>query len=716
MEARRSQQRRSAARRASVWSSVSRQTDGTSTVTQPAPPADENWSKSVRLNLYNDDSYVEELARTSSDEAIPGAIDTEVIQVVDKIAQAVEDDTPDDDVPMPSPFKTKQKRLKKENSIANMARLKRQETDTDASEFTTSSATSRFERLRRLHDRTARQTTVEDEDGDKEAETASLDSVMLVENTMVHLDKRLEKSLDNIPSGPSFSAYAADHFNWKHKMMFGRSRAIPHEVLVSYQPNSIRAPLHRFDKKETPTFAKNSTAAFKALLGFMKSKGGERAFSSMKVWFKFGYESHPLARNELLTQLIKQTTKCENRLPMQRAMEIFVLTAGCFTARDVPQGIGSKGYRGIRAESLNGQVLRHLADVAESGQVSEIRDLARYAIVRFKKTLEVGPRHGIPEFAELEWVRTYDPIMVNVLILDGSSVDVQVDSWTTASSLCQTVSDMLQVRQSSYFGIYQERGDDMQRFVGKREHILDTLASWKQNHAVDEDNAIQLVYKLRLFFDLWEDDKRAVKLAYHQVVNDVTDDRYPCTEDDAFTLAALQAQERFGDYNPKIDVFGDELEAFLPSNYYDKEVEAELKEMIVTKYEILKGYKAEEMRNNYLDYVQAWPLYGSAYFWVEPVLSSESYAQWTSEREVLLAVNLSGVMIYHPRPIATSERVLATYPFSELISWGASHRALVLVVGNDSFSKKHHYKTETGDEIVALISDYAKVFAETEAN
>jgi hypothetical protein len=43
-------------------------------------------------------------------------------------------------------------------------------------------------------------------------------------------------------------------------------------------------------------------------------------------------------------------------------------------------------------------------------------------------------------------------------------------------------------------------------------------------------------------------DPSAIELFYTEAKHDIVNSRYPCTEQDAFTLAALQAQEEFGNY------------------------------------------------------------------------------------------------------------------------------------------------------------------------
>ena len=47
-------------------------------------------------------------------------------------------------------------------------------------------------------------------------------------------------------------------------------------------------------------------------------------------------------------------------------------------------------------------------------------------------------------------------------------------------------------------------------------------------------------YKVRLFLNVPDDDNAAVEMMYIQATHDVVDARYPCSEQDSITLAALQ--------------------------------------------------------------------------------------------------------------------------------------------------------------------------------
>ena len=72
-----------------------------------------------------------------------------------------------------------------------------------------------------------------------------------------------------------------------------------------------------------------------------------------------------------------------------------------------------------------------------------------------------------------------------------------------------------------------------------------TLTKYPPGAVVEE---FRFLYKVGLFYDVDDADTSAVELMYIQATHDIVDSRYPCSEQDAITLAALQMQENFGDF------------------------------------------------------------------------------------------------------------------------------------------------------------------------
>ena len=203
---------------------------------------------------------------------------------------------------------------------------------------------------------------------------------------------------------------------------------------------------------------------------------------------------------------------------------------------------------------------------------------------------------------------------------------------------------------------------------------------------------------MRLFFDIQEDDTSAIELAYYQAVNDVTDSRYPCTESDAIRLAALEAQEKFGDYEDGSDVFGENLALYIQHKYYNEDTKDSLKALIYDSYRELRGYTPLESKLNYLDYVKAWKIYGSAYFVARP----QNTKQTKFPPEVVIACNNKGILVVDPE----TKEFLGDYPYSEVVTWGHSSTTFVLVVGNLIKSRKIFFGTDQGLELNSLIHAY----------
>merc|ERR1711916_3753 len=189
----------------------------------------------------------------------------------------------------------------------------------------------------------------------------------------------------------------------------------------------------------------------------------------------------------------------------------------------------------------------------------------------------------------------------------------------------------------------------------------------------------QFIFKMRLFFDIPDSDESAVNLAFIQAVHDVTDSRYPCNQEDCLTLAALQAQEKFGDHTGDSPFTDNELANYLPVKYLKNDRGAELEDAIVK-------------------------IYGSAYYFVEPQNSRDFPS------DVVLAINSKGILVVDPE----TKDFLSEYPYSEVVTWGHSSQTFVLVVGNLIRQTKIYFKSDQGAEINSLVHSYVNKLLERE--
>ncbi|ORX52157.1 second domain of [Piromyces finnis] len=89
-------------------------------------------------------------------------------------------------------------------------------------------------------------------------------------------------------------------------------------------------------------------------------------------------------------------------------------------------------------------------------------------------------------------------------------------------------------------------------------------------------------------------DEASIRLFYGEARQNVLTGRYPCTEDDVITLAALQMQTMYGDYDEGKHVIGflsdsDSLTEFIPSYHYGSKSPEEWERLILDKYQTYSG-------------------------------------------------------------------------------------------------------------------------------
>jgi len=559
-------------------------------------------------------------------------------------------------------------------SLAEAVRAKNAEITGDiVEEAQTEPLVDRFAKLRALRERAHPDEEIEEDD---------------VKDEQINLEDLTAAALNEVDYTMNFLQYAQTHFNLRRKGGLLTKKNVNVEELASWESSRIKAPLHGLSDA---ALVHDSILAFGNIQCYMGDKSTKNPMVNANKIFRITVACPEELRDEVYSQLVKQTTRNPNPSSCVRGWELIVFCAGLFPP----------------STKLEKYLLSYIKQATEEETCPGVPQLAEYAMLRMQRTIEIGPRNEVPTDIELQSVRQISPVTIRVHMLDGSITPMQAECWTTVADLSVAMGDVLRINDPTPFGLFEINNMDEERALDDDDRILDVIAYWERERKLAkrarDARSYQFVYKVRLFFDIKEDDVNAIEVAYHQAVHDVTDSRYPCSEEDCLRLAALQAQQRFGDCDGS-DVFGGELSAFLPAKYYHRDVEDALKSKIMETYELLRGYDAQEAMNNYLDYVKAWKIYGSAYFFVEP-----QNARAELPPDVVLAVNAQGILIVDP---ATKEFV-AEYPYSEIVTWGHSSVTFVLVVGNLIRQQKLYFKTDQGNEINSLIHAYVNRLVES---
>jgi len=510
-------------------------------------------------------------------------------------------------------------------------------------------------------------------------------------------DLDLEKLAAELSIGvPHFSMedYVRDHFNLQRKGFFGKQTTV--NKILNWKEELIKKPLHKMPDRALES---ESVQAFKNIVSYMGQRNSSKDdIAHATKLLQNSVHAPEVFRDELFCQLIKQTRGNPDPESTVKGWQLMAIVAGTF-----PPSKKLEKYLMSYCDENTKDVLSDGTRVHPG-----VKPFARYTMMRIKKSTTLGPRKEVPTAMEIQAAKDRQPVVIRVHLLNGHYKTVPAECWTTIRELNAMVAKKLKIVDATPFATFEVSSNDEERVLEDDDRVLDLLSYWQREFGNTKKGkaapTFQFVYKLRLFFDIPDTDTAAINLAFIQAVHDVTDSRYPCNEEDCLTLAALQAQEQFGDYNGSSPFKEDGLTNFLPSKYLKGDRGAELEESIIKIYQKLKGYSAMEAKLNYLDYVKSWKIYGSAYFFVEPQ-NSRDFPQ-----DVVLAINAKGILVVDP----DTKDFLAEYPYSEVVTWGHSAQTFVLVVGNLIRQTKIYFRTDQGVEMNSLVHAYVNKLLDRE--
>eukprot|EP00948_MAST-09A_sp_MAST-9A-sp1_P000776 g776.t1 len=402
-----------------------------------------------------------------------------------------------------------------------------------------------------------------------------------------------------------FEEYAEEHFNLQRGMLRGK---VPARKAIKWSPKPLDQALCKMES----VLMQDAKQLNKNLISFMGDRSSSKpAKEHIKKMLVFTIRAPQELRDEVYCQVMKQTTENPSLESLRKGWQVILLMGGVYPP----------------SKSLLPFLQSHIYDAKTKHDDSEVRLLAKFAMQRVTKTVKQGPRREVPLSAEIESARLRSPCIVRVYFLDGTYRALPVHSWTVASELKEYLGDLLGVEDVSPFSIFQVSSIGDEAIVDDSERIMELVAAWQTQHDEDRKKAKSpevwhFVFKVRLFFNLAKSDKAATDLYYLQAVHDVINRRYPCSEQDCLTLAALQLQNEMGNFDGDQTVISGQLDKYLPTVFLKKERQASLEEMIIKIWSSIQGHGRRQARVSYIDYLQTANttknIYGSQFYVVEP--------------------------------------------------------------------------------------------------
>lgn len=396
-------------------------------------------------------------------------------------------------------------------------------------------------------------------------------------------------------------------------------------------------------------------------------------------------------RDELYCQIVKQTTNNPDPNSCEKGWQLMMICLAIFPP--------------------SSDLMPHLMAYCGANISSEVPNVSGFAEIclhRIPKICRLGPRRELPTKIELEALRRGGTVVIRVFFLDDKYCTLRADSWTTARETEDTVAKLLNIDNDKPFSMFEVSTGEEERVLDPDERVLDLISFWQRTGMEDlaklgKGGAVEefkFQYKVGLFYDVEDSDSSAVELMYVQATHDIVDSRYPCSEQDAITLAALQMQEHFGDFpsSGNCTYLRGKLGLYLSSRLIEQTPASELEEQVYKLYKKLSGYSQMEARLSYLDYVKSWKIYGSTYFFAEPQNNKEL------PKECVLAINNKGILVVDPN----TKEFLAEYDYSSVVTWGHSLNSFVVVTGSTNRQIKMYFKTDQGKEINNMVRCYVE--------
>jgi MyTH4 domain/FERM central domain/PTB domain (IRS-1 type)/RA like domain/WW domain len=530
------------------------------------------------------------------------------------------------------------------------------------------------------------------------------------------IEDQMDDSSDDEDDQQIEFRFAKHRHGWFNRT-FRMGEVFDEEKLLSFKKSMIKKAL----LKKNRDLDDKAVQAFKNIMSYMGDRATSKDPAGHALKLIGNAMTNPAGlRDEIYLQLCKQTTANPSAESTIKGWELMMFCLATFPPSKQLKKFLKSFYTTAR-------------DSPES--LDQVKEFASAALKRLPRILKLGQRKQVPSTYELDQLKSGAQCTVQVFGIDDSFKTIKVTSYTLVKDVEEEYIRKISLTSFAPFAMYESDKSraNVERLLDPKDRILDVLASWteavryeeikevapsfgRDNDEKEEDtngssifNCFLYKAKLVLKTNTHEivSDPVALALMYQQAKHDVVTSRYPAKEKDLTTLAALQLQATFGDYQPEHDPLwlDPQLDRFLPMSSLppatDREHQPKRREWevkIIEKYSKIHGFTSTEAMLNYLDYVQDWPYYGASFFMVEQ-RQFRDYPDWLE-----LGVSCEGIILMHPQ----KRSLLENYKYSDIVTWGSSEERFIIVVGNIVQQRKLIFKTHAGKQVNSLIHEYVK--------
>ncbi|CAH1792132.1 unnamed protein product [Owenia fusiformis] len=456
----------------------------------------------------------------------------------------------------------------------------------------------------------------------------------------------IEEILDS--NGLKFINFAKEYFN-SHirdtgnsvlKTLYKRRQSgeLSYDEMTRYMTSHIiptsHVPLHY------PDSISSAISIFKDLHKILKSDlKSEHTICTLKHIIGQGINRVEL-RDEIYCQLLRFTTDMPDKGGKHRLWFLMALSVVSF----------------VPSRTLLKYVVCHIkAHMQNQGQIGHY---ATYCLEHLKLTVH-NQRKMPPSTAEIEAVKSRNPIVCRVYFLDDKTKALSIDPSDTAGDMVLKVAKKIGLKTSYGWELYDSTPKHM-RHIQSNEHLADIVSQWEQEgfstshtckhhsvHVTDSPSKsfgfeeAKFVFCKRIFQPLGVtlEDPLEVNLMYAQAVYNVVKlDAYQASEDLALRLAGLQAQVTLGPYEEDKSFRYDDVEQYLCPRLVSCGKHRNLSRDIERSHKWLAAGKSKlDAQTDYLQLMDQFPLYGSTMFLVN------YKGEWAYGRETFIAISIDSI-------------------------------------------------------------------------
>ena len=345
-------------------------------------------------------------------------------------------------------------------------------------------------------------------------------------------------------------------------------------------------------------------------------------------------------RDEIFCQICKQLCNNPNSISFKKGWILLSLCIGCF-----PPSNNFELY--LREFIRKGPQL-----------------YAPYCETRLDRIIQNGARKQPPSLMELKSCKTTEPIVVSINLMNGASVQIEIDSASTSEEVCIAVAKAINLRDLLGFSLFITIMNKVMTLGCEHQFIFDAISSCEQfakEQGMAEKNVNWQLYIQKEIFLPWHnpsDDPIATDLIYNQIVKGINYGDYICSseKDISMILALCYYAEAGGKYEK--DLLVKKLPEILPKSVYRQETTSQWETLVSAAFKkcrcVRENLPQIAAKEDIVFYSKiTWILKFSRFF---EVLKIEDGLMDPSKNIFILAINWSGVYL-----IDSQEEVLVSY-------------------------------------------------------